>query len=143
MTDNPQIKIYVNKIENRTIFRVKKRYCVEILMPETMKLLASTKSKITKHENGENVRHLEINEVALVHCNTVNSDCQQDSKVLYTFVSNKLFGQLLDTSPKNLIFSKGFNSEFFYIKLWFTDQNYKLLEKVEYIMNITSLLIKV
>ena len=58
-------------------------------MPETMKLLASTKSKINKDENGENVPHLEINEVVLLHCDIVNSDYQQDSRVLYTFVPYK------------------------------------------------------
>ena len=70
-------------------------------MPETMKLLGSTKSKITKDENGENVTCLEITEVVLMHCNIVNNDYQQDSRVLYTFVPNKPFGQLLDISAKN------------------------------------------
>ena len=65
-----------------------------------MKLLGSTKIKITKNENVENVPHLEIAEVVLVHCNIVNNDYQQDSTVLYTFVPNKLFGQLLDISGK-------------------------------------------
>ena len=69
-----------------------------------MKLLGSTKNKITNDENGENVPHLEITEVVLVHCNIVNNDYQQDLRVLYTFVPNKSFGQLLDTSPKNFIF---------------------------------------
>ena len=68
-------------------------------MTETMKLLRSTKSKIIIDENGENVPHLEITEVILVHCNIVNNNYQQDSRVLYTFVSNRLFGQLLDISP--------------------------------------------
>ena len=77
-----------------------------------MKLLGSTKSKITKDENGENVPHLEITEVVLVFCNIVNNDYQQDSRVLYTFILNKLFDQILDISPKNFIFSKTFNSEF-------------------------------
>ena len=75
-----------------------------ILTSETMKLLGSTKSKATKNKNGENVPHLEITEVALVHCNIVSNNCQQDSRVLYTFVPNKSFGQLLDISPKNVIF---------------------------------------
>ena len=75
-----------------------------ILTSETMKLLGSTKSKTTKNKNGENVPHLEITEVALVHCNIVRNNCQQDSRVLYTFVPNKSFGQLLDISPKNVIF---------------------------------------
>ena len=66
-----------------------------------MKLFGSTKIKITKKENGEDVPHIEITEVVLVHCNNVNNDYQQDSRVLYTFVSNKSFGQLLDISPKN------------------------------------------
>ena len=81
-----------------------------------MKLLGGTKSKITKDENGENVRVLEITEVILVHCNIVNNNCQQDSRVLYTFVLNKSFGQLLDISSKNFIFLKTFNSEFSHIK---------------------------
>ena len=93
-----------------------------------MKLLGSTKSKITKNENGENVPFLGITEVVLIHCNIVNNDYQQDSRVLYTFVPNKSFGQLIDISPKNFIFLKTFNSEFSYIELWFTDQNSKPLE---------------
>ena len=67
MTDNPSIRIYVNKIENRTPFKIKIGYCLELLTPETVKLLESTKSKLTKDENGENVPHLEINEIVLVH----------------------------------------------------------------------------
>ena len=65
-------------------------------MPEMMKLLGSTKNNIAKDENGEYVSLLEITEVVSVHCNTVNSDYQQDSRVLHTFIPNKLFGQLLD-----------------------------------------------
>ena len=95
--------IYVNKIENRT-FKIKTGYYFELLTPERMKLLGSTKSKITKVENGENVPHLETTEVVLIHCNNVNTDYQQDSRLLYTFVPNKSFGQLLDISPENLHF---------------------------------------
>ena len=79
-------------------------------MPETMKLLGRTKCKMTKDENGENVPHLKITEVILVHCNIVNSDYQQDSRVLYTLVPNKSFGQVLDVSSNNFIFLKTFNS---------------------------------
>ena len=93
-----------------------------------MKLLGSTKNKITKDKNGENVPHLEITEVVLVHCNIVNNDYQQDSKVLYTFLPNKPFGSLLEISPKNRIFLKTFDSEFPYIEVWFTDQNSQPLE---------------
>ena len=77
-----------------------------------MKLLGNTKSKITKDENSENVPHLEITEVVLIHCNLVNNYYQQDSRVLYTFVPNKSFGQLLDISQKKFIFLKTFYLEF-------------------------------
>ena len=80
-----------------------------------MKLFESTKSKITKDKNGKNVSHLEITEVVLVHFNIVNSNYQQDSRVLYTFVPNKSFGKLLDISTKNFIFLKTFDLEFSYI----------------------------
>ena len=96
--------IYENKIENRITFKIKTGYYLEIVTPETMKLLESTKSKITKGKNGKNVPHLEITELVLIHWNIVNSDYQQDSRVLYTFVPNKSFGQLLDISPKIFIF---------------------------------------
>ena len=92
-----------------------------------MKLLGSTENKITEDKNGENVPHLDITEVVLVHCNIVNNDYEQDSRVLYTFVPNKTFGSLLEISPKNHIFLKTFNSEFQAIEVWFTDQN-RLLE---------------
>ena len=84
--DKPSAKIYVNKIENRITFRIKNRYSLELLTPETMKLLRSTENKTTKDKNGKNVPHLKITEVALVHCNIVNNNYQQDSRVLYTFV---------------------------------------------------------
>ena len=93
-----------------------------------MKLLRSTESKITKDKNVENVPHLEVVELVLVHCNLVNNDYQQDSRLLYTFVPNKTFGSLLEISPIKHIFSKSFNSEFQEIKIWFTDQTSKPLE---------------
>ena len=101
-----------------------------------MKLLGSTENKITKDKNGENVPHLEITELILVHCNIVNNDYQQDSRVLYTFVPNKTFGQLVEISPTNFIFLKTFNSEFQAIEVWFTDQNSQPLE-IEDKMNLT------
>ena len=93
--NNPSLKIYINKIENRITFKIKTGYYRELLMHETRKLLESIKSKITKHKNGENVPHLEISEVVLIHCNIVNNNFQQDSRVLHAFVPNKSFGQLL------------------------------------------------
>ena len=75
-----------------------------------MELLGSTESKITKDKNGENLPHLEISEVVLIHFNIVNIDYQQDSRALYTFVPNKSLGQFLDILPKSFMFFKAFNS---------------------------------
>ena len=77
-----------------------------------MELLRIIDSKVTKNKNYENVPHMEINEAALVHCDIANSDYEQDAKVLYTFVSNKPFDQVLDISTKDFMFSKPSNSEF-------------------------------
>ena len=110
--DSPSIRINVNKIKNRITFKIKNGYYPELLTPETMKLLGSTESKTTKDKNGENVPHLEIVEVILVHCNLVNNDYQQNSRILYTFVPNKAFSSLLEISPKNHVFLKTFNSKF-------------------------------
>ena len=101
-------------------------------MLETMKLLGSTKSKITKNENVENVPNLEITEVVLV----AHGNYQRNSKILHTFVPSESSGQLLDISPKNFIFIKTFDSECSYIEVWFTDQNSNPLE-IEDKMNIT------
>ena len=90
--DNPAIRMYINRIENRITFKIKNGYYLELLTPETMKLLRTTESKITKDKNGENVPHLEIVELVFVHCNLVNNDYQQDSGILFTFVPYKTFG---------------------------------------------------
>ena len=104
--DNPSVKIYVNKIENRITFKIKNGYSLELLTSETMKLFGSTENKITKDKNGENVPHLEITEVVLAHCNIVNNNYQQDSRDLYTFVPNIPFGSLLEISTANHSFLK-------------------------------------
>ena len=101
-----------------------------------MKLLGSTKNKIAKYKNGENVPHLEITEAVLVHCDIINNDYQQDSRV---FVPNKSFDSLLENSPTNHIFLKTFNSECDEIKVWFTDQNSQLLE-IEDRINLTMVI---
>ena len=137
--DKPSIQIYINKIENRITFKIKNGYSLEILTKETMKLLGSTKNKITKDEKVEIVPHLENTEVVLVHCNMVNNDYQQDSRVLYTFVPNKSFGSFLDISPSNHIFLKTFNSEYDEIVVWLTDQNNKPLE-IEDRINLTMVI---
>ena len=138
-TNKPSIWIYINNIENRIRFKIKNGYSLELLTKETMKLLGNTENKITKDKNGENVPHLKITEVLLVHCNIVNNDYQQDSWVLYTFVPNKSFGSLLEISPANHIFLKTFNSEYNEIIVWFTDQNSKPLE-IEDRINLTMVI---
>ena len=96
--------MYINRTENRITFKIKNGYYLELLTPETMKLLGSTESKITKDKNGENVPHLEIVELVLVHCSLVNNDYQQDSRILFTFIPNKSFGSLLEISATNQVF---------------------------------------
>ena len=112
LTDNHTIKIFVNKRENRITFKIKTGYNLKLLTFETMKLLGIIKNKIIKDKCGENVPDLEITEVVIVHYNIVNNDYPP---VLYTFVPNKSFGQLLDISAKNLIFLETFNSKVLYI----------------------------
>ena len=137
--DNPSIRMYRYRTENRITFKIKSGYYLELLTPETMKLLGSTESKITKNKNGENVPHLETVELVLVHCNLVNNYYQQDSRILFTFVPNKTFGSLLEISPTNQVFLKTFNSEFQEVKIWFTDQTSKPLEPEDKI-NITLII---
>ena len=137
--DKPSVQIYVNKTENRVTFKIKNGYSLELLTSQTMKLLGSTENKITKDKNGENVPHLEITEVILVHCNIVNNNYQQDSRVLYMFPPNKPFGSLLEMSPTNHIFSKTFNSEYDEIIVSFTNKNSKQLETEDRI-NLTMVI---
>ena len=127
VTYNSLIRIYVNQTQNSITFGIKVGYYLELLTTETVKLLGSTKNKLIKDENGKNVSRLEIAEIVLVNCDIVNNDYQEDSRVLYTFVLNKSFLQLLDNSLKRFIFSKTFNSESSSIEDWFTDQSSKLL----------------
>ena len=109
---NPPIQIYPNKIKNRIVFKIKSGYKLELLSPETMKLLGSTKKDVDKDKNGEDVPKLESVEVVLVHCNLVNNSYQQASKVLFTFVPNKQFGQLITISPHSLAMLKTTSAEF-------------------------------
>ena len=104
-----------------------------------MKLPGSTENKITKDKKGENILHLEITEVVLVHCNIVNNDYQHDSRVLYLFVQNKPFGSLLEISPANDKNLKTIKSKFQSIRVWFTEQNSQPLE-VEDKINLTLII---
>ena len=131
--------MYINRIENRITFKIKSGYYLELLTSETMKLLGSIESKITKDKNGENAPHLEVVELVLVHCNLINNHYQQDSRILYTFVPSKTLGSLLEIPPTNQVFLKTFNSEFHEVKIWFTDQTSKPLE-LEDKINITLII---
>ena len=110
------------------MFKIKTGYKLELLSKETMKLSGSTSSIIDVDKNSENVPRLENIEVILVHCNLVNNTYQQASRVLFTFVPNKQYGQLISISPNSLIFLKTMNPEFLEIEIWFTDQNNNSLE---------------
>ena len=104
-----------------------------------MKLLGSTKNIIDADKNSENVPRLENVEVVLVHCNLVNNSYQQHSRVLFTFIPNKQYGQLICISPHSLIFLKTMNTEFSEIEIWFTDQNNNALE-IEDNVNISLII---
>ena len=101
-----------------------------------MKLLGSTKKVLDKNKNGENVPKLESAEVVLIHCNLVKNDYQHTSKVLFTFVRNKKFGQLLNISPHVFTMMNTVNTEFSYVEVWFTDESSKALE-IEDNVNLT------
>ena len=102
LTENTPIQIYPNKIKNRIVFKIKTGYKLELLSPETMELLGSTEKDVDSGKNRENVPKLESVEVALVHCNLFKNYYQHASKVLFSFVPNKQFGQLINTSPHSL-----------------------------------------
>ena len=104
--------IYANTINNRLVFKIKTGFKLELLSKKTMKLLGSTKDIIDSDKNSENIPRLENVEVILVHCNLVNNSYQQASRVLFTFVPNKQYGQLTSISPNSLIFLKTMNTEF-------------------------------
>ena len=100
-------------MENTITFKIKTGYYFELLTVETMKLQWNTKSKIIENENGKNVLNSEIIKIILVHCNIVNNNYQQNSRVIHTFLSEKSFGELLDISLKSFIFLKTYQN--FYI----------------------------
>ena len=126
--ENAPIIIYANTINNRIVFKIKSGYKLELLSKETVKLLGSTKDTIDADKNSENVPRLENVEVVLVHCNLVNNCYQQHSRVLFTFVLTKQYGQLISISLHSLVFLKTMNTDFLEIEVWFTDQNNNALE---------------
>ena len=139
LTENPSIQICANKMKNRIIFKIKNDYKLELLTPETMKLLGNRKKVVDKDKNGENVPKIESVEVVLVHCNLVKNDYQRTSKVLSTFVPNKKFGRLINTYPHAFTILDTVNTEFSYVEVWFTDQASKALE-IEDKVNLTLII---
>ena len=99
LAKNPPIQIYPNKTKNRIVYKIKPGYKLDLLSQETVKLLESTKKDVDKDKDGEDVPKPESAEVVLMHCNLVNNSYQQASKVLFTFVPNKQFGQLITILP--------------------------------------------
>ena len=126
--ENAPILIYANTINDRIVFKIKRGYKLELLSKGTMKLLGSTENTIDADKNSEKVPKLENVVVVLVYCNLVNNAYQQHSRVLFTFVPTKQYGQLISISPKSLIFLKTMNTQFSEIEVWFTDQNNNALE---------------
>ena len=139
LTEDLPIAIDPNKIKNIIVFKIKIGYKLELLTPETMRLLGSTKKDVDSDKNSENVPKLESVEVVLVHCNLVKNDYQHSSKVLFSFVPNKQFGQLINISPNSLTMMNTVNTEFSFVEVWFTDQTSKALE-IEDNINLTLII---
>ena len=139
LTENAQIQIYPNKIKNRIVFKIKTGYKLELLTPETIKLLGSAKKMVDKNKNSENVPKLESVDIVLVHCNLVKNDYQHSSKVLFSFVPDKEFRKLINMHPNTLTMMNTVNIEFSLIEVWFTDQSSKALE-IEDNVNLTLII---
>ena len=139
LTENPPIQIYPNKIKNRIVFKIKTGYKLELLTPETMKLLGSTKNDVDKDKDGQIAPKLKSVEVVLVHCNLVKNYYEHTSKVLFGFVPNKQFEQLINISTYSLTMMNTVNTEFSYVEVWFTDQISKALE-IEDKVNLTLII---
>ena len=139
IADVSPVLTYVNAINNRIVFKIKSGYKLELLSKETMRLLGSSSDTIDDDNNSELVPKLESIDLVLVHCDLVNNSYQQASKVLFTFVPNKKYGQLMTVSPETLIMLKTVNTEFSIIEIWFTDQDNRPLE-IEDSVNISLII---
>ena len=136
ITDVSPVLIDVNEINYRIVSKIKSGHKLELLSKETMKLLGSSTDTIDSDKNSELVPKLGSVDLVLVHCNVANNSYQQASKVLFTFVPNKKYGQLITVSPEMLIMLKTVNAEFSFIEIWFTDQDNRPLE-IEDSVNIS------
>ena len=103
LTIIPPIHVYISRINNRLLFKIKDRYKLVLQTPETMKLLGSTEKLIDKIKNGEKVPSLEVVEVVLAQCNLLDNQYQEKSEVLYIFTLSKSYACLLNVEPSNLV----------------------------------------
>ena len=139
MAENPPVQIYINKIKNWIVFKIKAGYKLELLSSETMKLLGKAKKDNNKDKFGKDVPKPESVEVVLVHCNLVNNSYQKASTISFTFVPNKQFDQLTTILPCLLTMLKTTSGEFQSIELWFTGQKNRQHE-IEDNVNITLII---
>ena len=140
IANNTPVQIYVNKTKNRVVFKIKLGCKLELLSLETIKLLGSTKNDVDQDKDGENVLRLQPIEDFLVSQSLVNSNYyQQVSKILFTFVPKKEFGQLMNISTHSLTMLNATNTKFSFIEVWFTDQNSKKVE-IEDNVNMTLII---
>ena len=135
LDDNPPILIYPSKIKNRIAFKIKTGYELELLSNETLQLLGDGPI-IDTDKNGKNVPKIKQVISVLMHCNFVQNNYQQDSKLSYSFLRDKQFGQLLVIEPKALIGLKTIDSIFDYMDIWFADQDNRSLQ-IEDSVNIS------
>ena len=127
------------EVKKALIKDIKTGYKLELLTPETMTLLGSTKKDADSDKNSENVPKLESGEVVLVHCYLVKNYYQHSSKVLFSFVPNKQFGQLINISLNTLTMRNTVNTEFSFVEVWFINQASKVLE-IEDNVNLTLII---
>ena len=121
-TNNPT-HVYIDRVINRLVFKIKDWHKVELQMSEILKLFGSPKKVIDKTKKGENVASIEVVEVVLKQCGLVDNQYQQKSEVLNTFMHNKSYAYLLNVESSNLVFLKSYNAEFDGNVVTFTDQN--------------------
>ena len=121
------------------MFKIKTGYKLELFSEETIRLLGSSEKDTVQDKDVEIIPNLEAVDIVSVHCDLVNNTHQQASKVLFTFVPNKQFGQLITIEPQSLTMLKTTRAEFLFIEIWLTNQNNRPLE-IEDNVNITLII---
>ena len=137
MTENPPVQIYPNITKNKIVFKIKTGYKLELLTPETRKLLGSAKKDVDADKSSENVPKLESVEVVVVHCNLLKKNYQHTSKVLFSFFPSKQFAQL--QLPHSLTMMNTFKTEFSFVEVSFPDEVSKAL-KIKDNVNLTLII---